>query len=142
MKTIIAGSRDISYECFIACLIRLLPYLTDEITEVVSGEARGVDTFGKEWGRSNGIRVEPFPANWDKYRGAKPNPAGFIRNEEMAKYADCLIAIWNGESGGTADMIDRAKRHGLDIYLATVNTETKLIKTDVFRNRGMVSEND
>jgi len=28
-----------------------------------------------------------------------------MRNREMAKYADCLLAIWDGISTGTGNMI-------------------------------------
>jgi hypothetical protein len=42
--------------------------------------------------------------------------AGAFRNQQMADYADALIAITNGSSG-TADMIERAKKKGLTIFI-------------------------
>ena len=129
MKTIIAGGREVTYSTFVTCLRHILPYLHDDITEIVSGEARGVDTYGADWGRANRIHIETFPADWVKY-GKR---VGFIRNEEMAVYADTLIAIWDGVSTGTADMIGRAKVHNLDVYVAIFNEKDKQIKIEVIR---------
>ena len=113
MKVIIAGSREGIRKEGVLQVLSNSPF---KVSEVVCGEARGVDTYGKEWAESLDIKVTPFPADWDKYG----NRAGYIRNEEMAKYADVLIAIWNGESKGTKHMIDLAIKHKLHILL--INT--------------------
>lgn len=34
----------------------------------------------------------------------------------MGKYADALIAIWDGQSRGTLHMINVAKERGLKVY--------------------------
>lgn len=115
MKVIIAGSRDGIKKEGVITILRNSPF---RITEVVCGEARGVDTYGKEWAIESNIKVTSFPADW-KTHGKK---AGYLRNEEMAKYADVLIAIWDGESKGTKHMIDLAIKHGLQILL--INTST------------------
>ena len=51
------------------------------------------------------------PADWDKHGKA----AGPIRNAEMAEVADALIAFWDGQSRGTANMISLAKSKGLSV---------------------------
>ena len=86
-----------------------------EITEVVSGKARGVDTLGEWWAKSGekDIPIQSFPADWKKFKKA----AGYIRNAEMAKYADALIAIWDGESRGTFNMIEEAMKNRLRIAM-------------------------
>lgn len=109
MKVIIAGSRDINDYPLLLDTIEECPF---DITEVVCGMARGVDTLGKRWAEANGIPVTEFPANWSKYGRA----AGPIRNEEMAKYADALIAVRRPESRGTKDMVKRAIEHDLRIH--------------------------
>lgn len=38
-----------------------------------------------------------------------------IRNDEMATYADMLIAFWDGQSVGTQDMIDRMEKLGKEV---------------------------
>ena len=113
MRTIIAGSRDFTnYET-------ILGIVADSgfvITEIVSGMARGVDSTGEQIGLDFNIAVVRFPANWDKYGRS----AGFIRNKEMAEYAQALIAIWDGHSPGTRNMINTAKRLGLKVYIGMV----------------------
>lgn len=90
-----------------------------ELITIVSGGARGADKLGEQFAREFGFRLKQFPADWKQY-GKK---AGFIRNGEMAKYAEeavcdgMLIAFWDGESMGTKHMIDLAKYCGLEIYI-------------------------
>lgn len=84
-----------------------------EITEVVCGGARGVDALGRSYAYSMKIPVKLFPANWEEHGKS----AGPIRNTLMADYADALIAIWDGKSRGTGDMINKAKSKGLKVYV-------------------------
>ena len=79
--------------------------------EIVSGCARGTDTIGEIYAEKLGLSVKKFPAQWDKY-GRR---AGYLRNEEMAIYADALIAFWDGQSKGTKHMIDLAKKHNIPV---------------------------
>lgn len=111
MKTIIAGSRTASLQDVIKAL-ELCPF-TEKITEVVSGGARGADSYGEVLAEEYLTPIKRFPAQWNKY-GKR---AGYVRNLEMAEYADALIAIWNGTSSGTFDMIQRAKDKGLEVYV-------------------------
>ena len=78
---------------------------------ILCGMARGADILGHAYAQKHGCKVEEYPAKWDIH-GKR---AGFMRNEEMAKNADALVAFWDGESHGTKDMIRRARKHGLDI---------------------------
>ena len=123
MKVIIAGGRDFDdYDR----LKKAIEQSGFNITEVVSGGAKGADSLGEQWASENGIVVTPFPAKWNDLKqegavikinkwGRKYNAmAGFSRNEKMAEYADALIAVEGGN--GTADMIKRAKKHKLQIH--------------------------
>jgi hypothetical protein len=111
VKTIIAGSRELGIDSFVAA-IECCP-ATPSITEVVSGTARGIDSIGESWARDNKIPLKQFPADWDTYGRS----AGYIRNAEMADYADALIAIWDGKSRGTKHMIDIATKKGLEVFI-------------------------
>jgi hypothetical protein len=119
MKLIIAGSRDfprpkgIDSDTFIAMAISAaisnhLPHasatessqlMTD--LEIVSGGAPGPDTWAAKWAERAGKRCTVFPADWDSYGKA----AGPRRNGTMSAYGDFLIALWDGSSKGTHDMI-------------------------------------
>lgn len=108
MKVIIAGSRTATVKQVDAA-VRGALRAGWTITEVVSGGARGADTYGERWTD----KVKRFPADWDKHGRA----AGPIRNQAMAEYADALIAVWDGESKGTRDMISRARARGLKVFI-------------------------
>jgi hypothetical protein len=111
MRTIVAGSRGITDYERVARAIEAAPWT---ITEVVSGRARGVDQLGERWAQEHGIPVKLFPADWDTH-GRR---AGFIRNGQMAQYAQAVIAVWDGSSGGTKDMIAKAIELGLRVFVA------------------------
>jgi predicted Rossmann-fold nucleotide-binding protein len=124
MKVIICGGRDFNnYDQVKKAVINS----GFEITEVVSGGAKGADSLGERWAKENNVPVKLFPADWNniKAKGAiiKVNQwhkkfnsrAGLDRNELMALYADALIAMDGGS--GTADMIKRATKHELAVYI-------------------------
>lgn len=102
MRVIIAGSRDFTdYEMLKRCVEQAIEENKLDITEIVSGKARGADTLGEQYAKEKGIPVRGYPADWDKYGKS----AGYIRNEQMGKYADFLIAFWHPASKGTTNMI-------------------------------------
>ena len=108
MKTIIAGGRNFNdYKLLVReCRKRLF-----EISEIVSGCANGADKLGEKFANDYDVPIKKFPADWNKFGKS----AGYIRNEEMAKYADALIAFWDGQSKGTKHMIDLAHKHKLNV---------------------------
>ncbi len=117
MKVIIAGSRGITDRRTVYRAIRESGF---EITEVVWGGAPGVDSVGHVWAVQRGIPVKPFAARWRHDDGTPDPRAGFIRNRAMAAYADALIAVWDGHTTGTADMIEQARKRNLLIHIHRV----------------------
>ena len=106
MKLIIAGGR--SYNLSTSDIARL--EAIEDVTEVVSGCARGVDRDGEAWAETKGIPVRRFPPEWNRYgRGA-----GVVRNREMAAYADA-VALFPGKRG-TESMYEEARKAGIAIY--------------------------
>lgn len=118
MKVIIAGSRSITSMHHVEAAIQASQFC---ITEVVSGGARGVDSLAVEWAFTNDVAYKIFSV--ESWRWATDPRAGHKRNQKMADYADALIAVWNGESTGTADMIRRARAAGLLVYVYRVPVE-------------------
>lgn len=112
MKVIIAGSRDFNDYNLLCKQCDFLLQNQKEI-EIVSGTARGADQLGERYAKERGYKIKQFPADWNKFGKA----AGYIRNEEMAKYGEALIAFWNGESKGTGHMIDLARQYKLNIKI-------------------------
>lgn len=112
MKTIVAGSREgVTFEDVVDAWNEC-PW---QITCVVSGCASGVDSFGEEIAKKNNIPIDPYPADWTKYGKA----AGPIRNKLMAENAEALLAIWDGQSKGTLDMIKTAQKMKLKVWVYT-----------------------
>lgn len=109
MKTIIAGTRTVTDPTIVVAAIGAAPF---QITEIVSGCARGVDTIALWLGQQWGVPCRMFPAQW-----SLGNKAGPLRNQQMADYADALIAIWDGVSRGTADMISRAQAKRMPVHV-------------------------
>lgn len=86
------------------------------VTEVVSGCSGAVDMLGEKWAQFVGLPIMSFPANWELY-GRKAGP---IRNRMMAEYAEALIAVWDGKSRGTKNMIEEAKKRDLKVYVEII----------------------
>ena len=108
MKVIIAGSRAFQdYELLKSTCDKMLEHVQD--VEIVSGTANGADKLGEKYAAENGFPVKQFPADWANL-GKR---AGFVRNSQMAEYADALIAFWDGKSKGTKMMIEIAQKEGL-----------------------------
>ena len=111
-RVIIAGSRDFSDYNILReqCNAVLADKSQTHQIIIVSGAARGADRLGEQYAAERGYAISRKPADWNKYGRA----AGPIRNEEMAKEADALIAFWDGESRGTKNMIELASKHHLE----------------------------
>ena len=110
MKTIIAGSRTcIKY----SILCEAIKKIDWKPTVVISGGAKGADKLGELYSKNNNLKLECYPAEWKKYGKS----AGYIRNSEMAKNAEALIALWDGVSKGTKHMIELAKKKKLRVLV-------------------------
>jgi hypothetical protein len=110
MKVIIAGSRGITDPELVERAIKESGF---EITTVISGTARGVDVLGEQWAASNRIPLERYPADWDE----DDYDAGFVRNSQMAKRADALVALWDGKSRGARSMIKKMCDLGKPVHV-------------------------
>ncbi|MCB0339568.1 MAG: DUF2493 domain-containing protein [Bdellovibrionales bacterium] len=110
LKVVIAGSREIRDPSLLMTAIHDAGFV---IGEVISGGARGVDRLAESWASTKGIPLRIFEADWERYGKA----AGPIRNLKMADYADALIAIWDGKSRGTKNMIETAEKQGIPVHV-------------------------
>lgn len=113
MRVIIAGGRD--YHNY-STLLDAIVECNFNIQTVVSGGAKGVDALGERYAESADVPLHIYPADWEKNGRA----AGPIRNRKMAENADALIAIWDGKSRGTKNMIETATKLGLLVYVKRV----------------------
>jgi len=112
MKIAIIGSRSFDnygkLESFVLSRISL-----SDISEVVSGGARGADTLAALFAEVHNVPLRLFPAEWDSYG----KQAGFLRNQKIIDYCDKVFAFWDGSSKGTSHSIELAKNAGKPTYL-------------------------
>lgn len=114
MKLAIIGSRGFSDYDLLSRTIEF--YFRDgEINEIVSGGAAGADSLAGRWAREFQVKLTEFLPDWNKHGKS----AGFIRNMDIVKYADMVLAFWNGQSKGTQNSLSiaqRLKKRTLIIY--------------------------
>lgn len=110
MKIAIVGSRDFKDLGAVVRYVKSLP----KDTIIVSGGARGVDSVAANTARDCGLQVQIFEAMWHTYG----KQAGMIRNAEIIRAADKVVAFWDGVSRGTFDSINKAKaaKKPIEVY--------------------------
>ena len=110
MRVIIAGGRECNdYEL----LLEAVQEAQFPIATVVSGGAKGADAMGEQYASEMNLKLNIYEADWEKHGRA----AGPIRNRKMAENADALIALWDGKSRGTKNMIETATKKGLLVFV-------------------------
>ena len=111
----IIGSRGLSdYNTFLNKMKEIeLP--TEEI-RIVSGGAKGVDTLAERYADEMNYDKLIIKPEWSRYGKG----AGIIRNKEIIKNADMIIAFWDGISPGTKHSIERAKKLDKRIVIVLV----------------------
>jgi len=77
--------------------------------------AKGADSLALEIHKHYDVKLEKYPADWDRY-GKR---AGFIRNQQMLVEGkpDIVLAYWDGSSKGTKHMIDIALSQGFNVLV-------------------------
>ncbi len=89
MKLAIIGSRTLTID-------NLADYIPENVTEIVSGGAIGIDSDAAAFAEKNQLKFTLFLPQYEKYSRAAP----LKRNEQIADYADCAIAFWDAAPRG------------------------------------------
>lgn len=114
VKVLVCGSRH--FENY-----QLLKETLDayNITEIIHGAARGADTLAGRYGNETEKVVTVFPADWNTYGRS----AGPIRNGRMLREGkpEMVIAFRAKDSRGTQNMIDQAKKAGVEVYVVDID---------------------
>ncbi len=117
MRVLICGGRDFTDKKLFHNTMNEIDPSTDEKMlgdpelVVIHGGAKGADMMADEWAVVSWKNIERYKADWGKYgRGAGP-----IRNQQMIDEGkpDLVIAFPGGK--GTADMVRRAKKAGIEV---------------------------
>lgn len=117
MRVLVTGGRTFKDTAWLHAALDLL-HSKRPIVEIIEGGAPGADVRAGEWAYRREVRCTVVPAQWERYsaglKAGQKNPAGIIRNTEMAKMKpDVVLACPGGP--GTANMVDVAKAHGLTV---------------------------
>lgn len=119
MKLAIVGSRE--FNDYIKFKNVIIEYFdVPKITKIISGGARGVDTLAERFADENDISTLIFKPDWNKHGKS----AGFIRNKDIVKSADVVIAVWNGISKGTKHSINICNENNKPLYIYNYVEET------------------
>ena len=101
MKIALIGSRSLKN-------VELEEYIPEDVEEIVSGDAVGVDFCAAEYAKEKGIKLREFLPRYERYGRAAP----IVRNKEIVDYADKILAFWDGHSKGTLSVIRYAEKTG------------------------------
>lgn len=112
MKLAIIGSRN----CPLIDIEKQLKYIPDTI---VSGGARGTDTYARLFAQKHNLKLIEYLPDYNKYL---PKVAPLERNKLIVDYCDCLLAFWDGASRGTKYTIDLAIKEGKPVKVFSYNT--------------------
>lgn len=82
-------------------------------SKLVSGGAKGPDSWAKEAAEDFSHEFVEIRPNWKKYGKG----AGFKRNKEIIAASDDLIAFWDLESNGTWHSIKLAAKAEMDMVI-------------------------
>lgn len=116
MRVLVCGSRDWKKRGPIQLVLRGMIVEID--TVVIHGAAPGADSIAHMVAEELRFDCDPYPADWDTH-GKKAGP---IRNQQMLDEGkpDVVFAFVTrplAESRGTADMVRRAKKAGVPVYV-------------------------
>jgi len=99
-------SRD-SLEDYNIVLQAYLNIIQDGDVIISGGCPKGADRFAEIIAKDYNVRIVLFQAEWHKYGKG----AGFVRNTDIAKLSDVLMAcVSNDRKGGTEDTVKKFRK--------------------------------
>jgi hypothetical protein len=104
VRVAIVGSRDYPDLDKVRDYVNSLPI--DAV--IITGGAKGVDKAAELAARARGMTVVIHEAEWNLHGRS----AGPIRNTEIVKDCDKLVAFWDEQTPGTKDSISKAAKAG------------------------------
>ena len=91
-----------------------------QITQVITGGARGIYTIAFQTAESAGIRNRQFLPDRKKFPGKLVLKAFQERNQQIVDSCDILLAVWDGKSRGTKNTLAYARRAHKPVFLVKV----------------------
>lgn len=116
MKLAIIGSRNFNDYGYVVSVWAVY-FVGKNVTEIISGGAKGADLLGKKLALEKNIPYIEFKPDWEKFGKS----AGFIRNTDIIKNCDIVLAFWDGISKGTAHSLGLAKKYKKNSFIFYFN---------------------
>lgn len=113
MKIAVIGSRNLHVE-------NIGEYLPDDVTEIISGGAKGIDTCAAEYANSHAIKLTELRPDYRRYGRGAP----LKRNLEIIQNADLVIAFWDTRSRGTKHVIETCAKLGIPVRIIEMPQES------------------
>lgn len=108
MKVGIVGSREFRSESLVRRFVQRLHHKFGSKLTIVSGGARGPDSWAESEADDLGIPTLIFHPVGRAYKA---------RNSQIVDASDVIIAFWDGVSGGTKDTILKARGYGKKLLI-------------------------
>ena len=112
MKVAVIGSRHAPA----SVSRRILEELPSNVSEIVSGGAQGVDALAAQVAALLGLPMRIFPPDFDQYGKKAP----LVRNTAIVRYADLVLAFWDGASHGTQHVVAECIRQQKPVRLISL----------------------
>ena len=109
MTLAIIGSRDCP-------AVDIEAYIDEMPDAIVSGGAKGADTYAREFAIKKGIRLIEHLPDYAKYGKVAP----LVRNRQIIDDCDKVLAFWDGKSRGTKQTLDYAERKDKPIKIIRI----------------------
>jgi hypothetical protein len=109
MKVIVRCAKSVSDITEVAAAILASGFRPTEIVTGLMNEE--LDIW--HWSHDMGYMTKRIPANFFHYG----DRAGDVRDAEICEYADALVALYDGQDRGTFNLIQRAQRAGIKVYV-------------------------
>jgi predicted Rossmann fold nucleotide-binding protein DprA/Smf involved in DNA uptake len=112
MKIAVVGNRDGWESSFV--FHKLNEIVNVKIDEIISGGAKGVDTFAQEFAEAHGMKITILYPN-----PLRPSPQRYYeRNQDIVDMAEKVIAFQNNpHRSGTQSTINRTKKKGIEVIV-------------------------
>lgn len=126
MRVLVCGGREFK-DCplLVETLDRLLK-AWGTIDAIIEGDARGADRMAGYWARSHGIDNLKYPVTDEDYRLFGRYMAPKNRNERMLREGRPDVVVAFPGDGGTADMVERARKADVFVHVVAVSSPKKL----------------
>ena len=111
MRVIVAGGPD--YDGGAISIEEVVKNSGLNVATVLSGGERGAGLAVERWAEAKGVELEVYLSDWKRHKYR----ASHVRNEEMAKDADAMIALWDGKNPTISHLMSLMEAKKKPVYI-------------------------